>query len=129
MKLRRYTGKAGSVLILDTGGGMPDRKEWQLMCCRSLTLPVDTLLLGPLGGGPVFRVMALDPDGLSTPVTRREAEVFGLFLRDEGYAWGEFVYVTDGAQVFAVGRHPAGWRQVTAPEGLRLQRLLGLGEA
>lgn len=126
MKLRHYTGKAGSVLILDTGGAPPDRKEWQLMCCRSLTLPVDRLLLGPLGHGSPYRVMVLDTDGLSVPVTRRDAEVFGLFLRDEGYTQERLVFITDGIGAFAVPDNPAGWRQVTAPEGIRLQRLLGL---
>ena len=96
------------------------------MCCRSLTLPVDTLLLGPLGRGSPYRVMALDTDGLTVPVTRREAEVFGLFLRDEGYAQGLLVYVTDGVGVFAVQDQPEGWWRVSAPEGVRLQRLLEL---
>lgn len=87
---------------------------------------MDRLLLGPLGGGTPYRVMALDTDGLTVPVTRRDAEVFGLFLRDEGYAQGYVVYVTDGAQLFAVRDQPEGWWRVTAPEGVRLQRLLGL---
>ncbi len=126
MKLRRYTGKAGSVLILDTAGAPPDRKEWQLVCCRSLTLPVDTLLLGPLGRGSPYRLMALDTDGLTRPVTRREAEVFSLFLRDEGYAWERVLFITDGVGAFAVSGRPTGWWQVTAPEGIRLQRLLAL---
>lgn len=114
------------MLILDTGGGSIARKEWQLMCCRSLTLPVDTLLLGPLGEGAPYRLLALDTDGLSIPVTEREAEVFGLFLRDEGYIEGDTVWVTDGASGFRVSSEPRGWRAVSAPKGLRLQRLLGL---
>lgn len=126
MRLRRYAGKTGSVLILDTGGGAPDRREWQLMCCRSLTLPVDTLLLGPLGAGSPYRVMALDTDGLTTAVTRREAEVFALFLRDEGYVRERLAFVTDGRGVFAVPTSGEGWWALSAPEGLRLERLLGL---
>lgn len=126
MKLRQYTGKSGSVLILDTGGAPPDRREWQLMCCRSLTLPVDTLLLGPLGQESPFRVMALDTDGLSIPITHREAEVFARFLRDEGYTGADLVFVSDGPRVFAVSASGNGWWRVTAPEGLRLRRLLGL---
>lgn len=96
------------------------------MCCRSLTLPVDTLLLGPLGHSSPYRVMALDTDGMTVPVTRREAEVFSLFLRDEGYAWDRVLFITDGIGAYAVSGRPTGWWQVTAPEGLRLQRLLGL---
>lgn len=126
MKLRRYTGKAGSILILDTNGSPPGRKEWQLMCCRSLTLPVDTLLLGPLGQDIPYRLMALDTDGLTIPITQREAAVFGQFLRDEGYADTEQILVTDGRSVFPITGSQTGWWAVTAPEGLRLQRLLGL---
>ena len=126
MKLRRYAGTKGSALILDTGGHPADRKEWQLVCCRSLTLPVDTLILGPLGAEQPFRMMALDLDGLTVPMGQREAEVFAAFLQDEGYAsWGT-VYVTDGTTAYAVPAGHHGWRAVSAPEGLRLQRLLGL---
>lgn len=126
MKLRCYAGKAGSVLVLDTGGAAPERKEWQLLCCRSLTLPVDTLLLGPLGRDSPFRLMVLDTDGLSRSVTVREAEVFGRFLRDEGYWHASPVYIAGEAGVFPVDGQGDGWWAVTAPEGLRLRRLLGL---
>lgn len=113
-------------MILDTACGFPDRKEWQLMCCRSLTLPVDTLLLGPLGTDQPFRAMVLDLDGLSTPMHRREAEVFAAFLHDEGYANPGTIYVSDGKNTYAVPAGHHGWHAVTAPEGLRLQRLLNL---
>lgn len=126
MKLRRYAGNQGSALILDTGGGPPDRKEWQLVCCRSLTLPVDTLLLGPLGAEQPFRMMVLDLDGLTAPMGRREAEASAAFLRDEGYADSGTVYISDGKRTYAVPAGHHGWRSVTAPEGLRLQRLLGI---
>lgn len=126
MKLRCYAGKQGSVLILDTEGRVPDRKEWQLLCCRSLTLPVDTLLLGPLGPESPFRLLALDLDGLERPVTLREAQVFGRFLQDEGYAPPGPVQVDGGGEIFTVSSRGDGWWAVTAPEGLRLRRLLGL---
>lgn len=96
------------------------------MCCRSLTLPVDTLLLGPVGTEQPFRVMVLDPDGLTAPLQRREAEAFAAFLRDEGYAKIGPVYISDGQQTYAVPGGHHGWWAVTAPEGLRLQRLLSL---
>ena len=126
MKLRCYAGKQGSVLILDTEGRVPDRKEWQLLCCRSLTLPVDTLLLGPLGPESPFRLLVLDTDGLERPVTLREAQVFGRFLQDEGYAPPGPVQVDGGREIFTVSSRGDGWWAVTAPEGLRLRRLLGL---
>ncbi len=125
MKLRRYAGIGGSVLILDAGGGMPDRKEWQLMCCRSLTLPVDALLLGPLNREQPFRVMALDLDGMTMSLEEREAAAFGAFLQDEGYAHGPLC-VTDGSRTYRVPAGHPGWWAVTAPEGLRLRRLLSL---
>ncbi len=126
MKLRRYAGSQGSVLILDTGGALPDRRDGQLLCCRSLTLPVDVLLLGPLGRGGLFRVAALDVDGLPALLGKREAEAFGAFLRDEGYAGPGPVYVSDGCSAYVVpaGRH--GWQPTAAPEGRQLARLLGL---
>lgn len=125
MKLRQYTGENGSVLILDAGGGVPDRREWQTMCCRSLTLPVDTLLVGPMNREPPWFVMVLDTDGLTVPLTEREAQVFARFLRDEGYTEKTAVAVTDGKKLIH-GIPEAGWWQVTAPEGQRLRRLLGL---
>ena len=70
--------------------------------------------------------MVLDTDGLSRPVTAREAQVFGRFLRDEGYWPGEPVYVAGDPGVFAVSGRGEGWWSVTAPEGLRRRRLLGL---
>lgn len=113
------------MLILDAGGGEADRREWQLMCCRSLTLPVDTLLVGPLRQEPPWYVMVLDTDGLTLPLTGREAQVFARFLQDEGYTEKSVVPVTDGrTNILAVPGE--GWWQVTAPEGLRLRRLLGL---
>ena len=87
---------------------------------------MDTLLLGPLGTDQPFRAMVLDLDGLSTPMHRREAEVFAAFLHDEGYANPGTIYVSDGKNTYAVPAGHHGWHAVTAPEGLRLQRLLNL---
>lgn len=124
MKLSQYADSQGSALILDTGGILPDHKTRQLMCCRSLTLPVDILLLGPVCLSRPFGVMVSDLDGLPCPLSRREATLFAVFLRDAGYAGDEAVYVTDGVRSYAVppGRH--GWQS----RSLRpdLAQLLGL---
>lgn len=125
MKLRQYAGPRGRVLILDTGGRRPPWDERHLLCCRSLTLPVDGLLAGPVGRKPPFGVLAMDLDGQRVPLEPWMAAAFAAFLRDAGYAAGETA-VTDGRDTCRVPAGTGGWRAVLAPEGRELRYLLGL---
>ena len=127
MKLRRYTSASGSVLILDTNGRAPADPERQLLCCRSLTLPVDALLLGPLDPAPPFQVLALDVEGQPLPLTQTAAAAFAAFLRDSQKISGS-VSITDGIRTYVIPAGDPAWQAESAPEGRELLRLLGISE-
>ena len=115
MKLLEYAGPGGRVLILDTGGSPPGALERKLLCCRSLTLPVDALILGPLEPGPPFLAEVLDTEGLPRPMGRSESAAFAAFLRDAGYAGPGPVPVSDGTNTCTLP--PEGdWCLAGAPE-------------
>ena len=48
MKLWVLKKECMMILILDTNGVLPTKMQRDLMLCRSLTLPADYLLMGPV---------------------------------------------------------------------------------
>lgn len=63
MKLWVLKKECMMILILDTNGVLPTKMQRDLMLCRSLTLPADYLLMGPvqLGKCPIF--WCIEPEG------------------------------------------------------------------
>ena len=98
MKLWVWEKECMMVLILDTDGAPPQQKQRDLMLCRSLTLPADRLLAGPvqLGRCPTF--WRLDPDGNRISGEIQDAAVFLAWFAATGY--GTASAASDGYRSF-----------------------------
>ena len=113
------------VLILDTGGSRPETQTQGLFLCRSLTLPADRLLMGPVAWTPVPQFIRLDHEGVRIPADGSDAAVFSAFLHAAGY--GAFTGVSDGLRQF----HPQPeeiqqWQGARQPENSMQRMLLSL---
>lgn len=98
MKLWVWEKERMMVLILDTDGVPPQQKQRDLMLCRSLTLPADRLLAGPvrLGRCPTF--WRIDLDGNRIPGEMQDAAAFLACFAAAGY--GAALDASDGYRRF-----------------------------
>ncbi len=126
MKLSAYGSPWGRILILDTEGSPPDWRQRQLLGCRSLTLPWDGLLAGPMNREQPFQVLELDLEGLERPLGRAEAAAFGRFLRERGWTDRGAVWVSDGQTAYVVPTDGPDWQAVPAPCEGQIRDLLSL---
>lgn len=114
------------VLMLNTRGAPPEERERGLFLCRSLTLPVERLLMGPVGWRPHPGMIRLDHEGVRIPAEKEDAAAFLAFLSAAGY--GSFSSATDGLRVFAPGREEiARWQGKCQPDSQIQRKLLSLG--
>lgn len=122
-----WTWRRGArrVLILDTGGSRPEARTQGLFLCRSLTLPADRLLLGPVAWTPVPQFIRLDHEGVRILADGADAEVFSAFLHAAGY--GDYVGVSDGLRRFQPQPEEIQqWQGVRQPDDSVQRRLLSL---
>ena len=125
MNLWTWRRGARRVLILDTGGSRPETQTQELFLCRSLTLPADRLLLGPVACTPVPQFILLDHEGVRIPADGSDAEVFGAFLYAAGY--GAFTSVSDGLRQFQPQPEEIQqWQGARQPDDSAQRRLLSL---
>ncbi len=98
MKLWRWV-REYPILILDTGGSMPRPLERGLALCRSLTLDVDRILLGPVCPGDLPEFLCLNDQGGEIPAEEEDGAVFLRFLAASGY--GEYASVRCGGRILS----------------------------
>ena len=125
MKLWTWSCGENRVLLLDTCGKHPAPRERGLFLCRSLTLPADRLLMGPVSWEPFPELVRMDHEGVRIPAESTDAAVFLAFLSAAGY--GEFLAATDGIKRFAPDPEQiAQWKGIRRPEERMQRRLLSL---
>ena len=100
MKLWVLKKECMMILILDTNGVLPTKMQRDLMLCRSLTLPADYLLMGPvqLGKCPIF--WCIEPEGKRISGDMQAAAAFCACLAAAGY--GAALTVSDGYRSFSL---------------------------
>ena len=124
MELWRWDCETNRVLILNTRGKLPDVQERGLLLCRSLTLPAERLLLGPIAWEPCPRFLRIDWEGVRIPANCGDAAVWLAFLAAAGY--GVYSAASDGIRTFFPSAEEiAHWRGTKIPEG-EIKRLLSL---
>lgn len=127
MDMELWTWSCGEnrVLLLDTRGKQPTPQERGMFLCRSLTLPVDRLLMGPVSWEPCPGLIRMDHEGVRISAEEADAGVFLAFLSAAGY--GEFSSATDGLRSFTPKPEQITcWKGKRQPENQTQRRLLSL---
>ena len=115
MELWTWSSGKNRVLLLNTWGKPPTAQERGLFLCRSLTLPADRLLMGPVAWEPCPAFVRLDWEGVRIPADREDAAVFLAFLSAAGY--GTYPAATDGLRIFSPNEQEiARWQGTKMPE-------------
>lgn len=125
MELWTWSCGENRVLLLDTRGKQPTAQERGIFLCRSLTLPVDRLLMGPVSWEPCPGLIRMDHEGVRIPAEGSDAGVFLAFLWAAGY--GNFASATDGLRSFTPkSEQIICWKGKRQPEDQTQRRLLSL---
>ena len=104
MKLWLWQRPECCALILDTGGRAPGYRARGLVLCRSFTLDVDRILLGPMRLGDWPEFLCLSDQGQEIPAEMQDGAAFLSFLAAAGYGrWPgarcqDRIFRPDGAQ-------------------------------
>lgn len=125
MELWTWSRGENRVLLLDTRGKRPTLQERGLFLCRSLTLPMDRLLMGPVSWEPFPELVRMDHEGVRIPAESADAAVFLAFLSAAGY--GKFLAATDGIKRFTPAPEQiACWKGIRQPADQVQRRLLSM---
>lgn len=126
MELWTWQCGARRVLMLNTRGTLPEEQERGLFLCRSLTLPAERLLMGPVSWSPHPGMIRLDHEGVRIPAEKEDVAAFLAFLAAAGY--GSCSSATDGLRVFTPDREEiARWQGKRQPDAQIQRQLLSLG--
>ena len=125
MELWTWSSGEKQVLILNPRGKPPIPKERGLFLCRSLTLPADRLLMGPVGWTPCPGFCRVDHEGVRIPADVEDAGAFLSYLAAAGY--GVFSAATDGIRQFTPEQETIKqWQGKRQPDDWLQRRLLSL---